>query len=1144
MGSSCCDFPHPNPLYLSSLSPKSAQASEQQWKQLRRDCLSKEISRIGSVLFHFAQAASDGAGLAGVDTRGCDGRRERCRRRHEDARAMEVILDALASYVTKLTTDKAQEEVVMLLGVPGELEKLGRNLRNIKAFLADAERRRIKEELVQGWVSMLKGVMYDATDVLELGQLKAEERRESKLGRSIEKMPGCCQPFLFCLRNPVFAHKIGSRIKELNQRLEDIHTKAAEFNFLTANLGPYQEQRTEAAEYFSRQRMTSEFIQSSIVGEKIEMDTRLLVHELTIPTDQNHDIMKVVSIVGMGGMGKTTLAQKILKDVTIDEHFKTKIWLSITQQFNEVELLRSAIKLAGGNHGGEENNNFLTQTLTNALSASKFLLVLDDMWSIRAWESVLSVPVTNASDKQPGSRVLITTRFEDLAPRMHHFFFQHHVSPLDEEEAWSLLKNQFPQLPNQGSRAPVPRAQCSSCSIAAGSRSSVSRSISQTAPTDSAALVPRPCPLTAARDATCSPARAPTPPSAPKLRRRWAPVKQVSRVDHLKDVGMKIIKKCGGLPLAIKILGGLLLTEPRTVLAWETILNHHAWSLDGLPDELDHRLYLSYEYLSPQLKQCFLYCSLFPKGNFIIRGFVTSMWISEGFVQTGDGTKQSPEEVANKYYHELIMRNLIESTDSLTQQKCTMHDVVRSFAEFIAREESVVLRDEKVPSCGSVGLVRRLSVGSTKSVLEWANFQKQQSLRTLLINCKINVKLGDSLTSFPSLRVLYIEHADCDTLVDSLCQLRHLRYLGFRETNISKLPEDLHRLKFLQHLMLNDCTSVEKLPSSIIKLAHLRKLNVRGSCDVLIPRGFGELTNLRSLLGFPVHVETNGGWCSLEEIGPLSQLGGLSLHGLENASTSSSWAEKAMISSKENLSYLELNWSSSRYVGSRDELEKQQQQKAAEEVLEKLCPPTCVEKLWVQGYFGRHLPHWMMVPATSAFKSLRYLRMKDLPCCTQLPDGLGQLQSLESLVIRDVPAIKSVGPEFQASSSSVAVGGGVAPSTSAAFPSLTNLYLEGLCEWEEWEWEEQGEDVTADAMMAMPALKKLTINNCKLGRLPPELASSKRHALRRLNLYELSNLTCVENFPSVVELDVFDCPELKRIRIVSCRGLGSSVARI
>jgi len=241
----------------------------------------------------------------------------------------------------------------------------------------------------------------------------------------------------------------------------------------------------------------------------------------------------------------------------------------------------------------------------------------------------------------------------------------------------------------------------------------------------------------------------------------------------------------------------------------------------------------------------------------------------------------------------------------------------------------------------------------------------------------------------------------------------------------------------------------------------------------------------------------------------------------------------ARIGSKEHLDYLGLYWSSSGWMELMDEIEKQQRQHAAEEVLENLCPPPRTQHLHIQGYFGRMLPNWMMVPnaATGAFKSLMILELWDLSCCTKLPDGLHQLPSLKLLNIKDAPAIKRVRYEFQASSSLTVVGrGGTAvTSAAAAFPSLITLRLQGLCEWEEWDWEEQATvDVTAGTM-AMPCLDRLYIENCKLSCLPPGLANSNRHALRELNLYEITNLASVENFPSVVELDVFDCPELNRI---------------
>jgi ABC-type nitrate/sulfonate/bicarbonate transport system ATPase subunit len=172
----------------------------------------------------------------------------------------------------------------------------------------------------------------------------------------------------------VFAHKIGSRIKELNQRLDNIYKEAHKFNFI--NLGSHTEQRMSTSE-----KMTSEFVESAIVGEKIEIATKELSQLLTTI---GHQDIKVVAIVGTGGMGKTTLAQKIFKETTVQGHFKMKIWLSITQHFDEVELLKTATEHAGGVHGGVQDKTLLMRTLTNTLSMGKFLLVLDDVWSDEA----------------------------------------------------------------------------------------------------------------------------------------------------------------------------------------------------------------------------------------------------------------------------------------------------------------------------------------------------------------------------------------------------------------------------------------------------------------------------------------------------------------------------------------------------------------------------------------------------------------------------------------------------------------------------------------------------------------------------------------------------------------------------------------
>jgi len=348
---------------------------------------------------------------------------------------MAAVLDALAPYVKKLLTDMAEEEVSMLLGVSSEITKLEDNMESIKAFLADAERRCLTDLTVKKWVRKLKDAMYDATDIIDLCHLEADKRRGSTADGSSsvnEKVPaGCFQPLLFCMRNPVFAHKIGSQIKELNQRLDDLHKEADMFKF-NIGLGSNPEPRILTDAERSMQKMTSEFNESAIVGDKIEQDTRELAQLLI--TSGSHNI-KVVSIVGTGGMGKTTLAQKIFNETSVQEHFKAKVWLSTSS--------------AGGGYGGTQDKTLLTRTLTGKLSTGRFLLVLDDMWSEQAWSRVLSVPIRNASQKQPGNWVLVTSRLEDLALRMGASFYQHHVSPLNEEDAWSLLNKQLPLQPNQ-----------------------------------------------------------------------------------------------------------------------------------------------------------------------------------------------------------------------------------------------------------------------------------------------------------------------------------------------------------------------------------------------------------------------------------------------------------------------------------------------------------------------------------------------------------------------------------------------------------------------------------------------------------------------------------------------------------------------
>ncbi|TVU26663.1 hypothetical protein EJB05_29218, partial [Eragrostis curvula] len=347
---------------------------------------------------------------------------------------MATVLSSLASYVLNMLAEMTKEQVTLLFGASGQMDKMSIKLKDLKNFLADADRRNITDHTVQEWVRELKGALYDATNILDLCQLKAMQRGK-------HRDAGCFNPLLFCMRNPLFAHDIGNRIKKLNQRLDDIKERSAAFNFI--NLGSEEDRRRNSTSSHSSKRETSgELNESALVGEKIEEDTRSLVEMLTKEeqTTTAHNKIMVFAIAGVGGIGKTTLAQKIFNDDTIQHEFTKKVWLSVNQDFNATELLKKAITEAGGDYKAPGNTRgALERTLKKALMGHKTLLVMDDVWDHKAWVDVLETPLAHAL--APGSRVLVTTRNYMVARGMNAVDI-HRIDKLKDEDAWLLLKKQ------------------------------------------------------------------------------------------------------------------------------------------------------------------------------------------------------------------------------------------------------------------------------------------------------------------------------------------------------------------------------------------------------------------------------------------------------------------------------------------------------------------------------------------------------------------------------------------------------------------------------------------------------------------------------------------------------------------------------
>ncbi|XP_062213650.1 putative disease resistance RPP13-like protein 1 [Phragmites australis] len=982
---------------------------------------------------------------------------------------MAAVLDAFASKLADILVGMAKAEVEMLLGVPGEITKLETTLGDLSSILADADRRRIRDSAAERWVRELKDVMYDADDILDLCQIMeggVDPSSSSTAPKSSSRSRCFNIPAMFsCFRNPVVAHEIGRKILALNQRLVDLEKRSSRYGFITQaiNSSGYSTNKATDSLSDSNRKTGSGIVRSDVVGEKIEQDTKKIVDLLVKKVDAHvglnkNNVVISTAIIGVGGIGKTTLARMVYNDNIVGENFDKRIWLSVNKEVNQIGVLQNIIAALGNNYGGSVGDKALLEdALKEVVRQKKFLLVMDDVWSEseHVWSEILRVSLNYGA---PGSRVLVTTRNDQVAHKMKAQHL-HRVEKLEEEDAWILLK------------------------------------------------------------------------------------KQVSKFDLLnmdrqiiEDIGRKIVKRCDGLPLAIKVVGGALLEKSRTRDAWMNVSNHYTWSIAGIADNINRAVYLSYEELPSHLKHCFLYCSLFPKNKLIISGVIVQLWIAEGYLHNKMNS-MLPEDLGFEYYKELVSRNLLEpDKKAYDHSGCTMHDVVHSFAQYITKDEGVLVsKGQNIDSTLSTLKLRHLSISNKAA--EWDALRKQASLRTLMLFGSTAIELRDLLNNLSCLRVLLLHNVNLVEAPDSICHLKHLRCLFLSGTSISTIPQGIGDLTFLQAIDLSGCINISQLPNSILKLRKLRSLNIRRTAITSVPRGFGKLEDLIILYGFPTHSDDSAdGWCSLEELGPLSNLKRLEIRGLEKAS-SGSVAAKAMLSSKHHLTELDLIFTS-RLGGNwkvEDNISKEEHERI-NEVLGNLCPQTCIELLSINGYFGSGLPQWTR--SMSAFGSLRRLELEDYACCMQLPNGLGQLPFLDFLWIMRAPSVQCVGHDFLLPSSGGEGGGkGEASVTTGkridrrhphhiscgagvAFPKLTRLGFVGMLGWTEWDWEKH--------VPAMPALESLQITTCRLQHLPAGLAY---HACRltELNLGNIPHLVSVENFPSLVKLWSYDNPRIERI---------------
>nr|ACB72454.1 Pc protein A [Sorghum bicolor] len=946
---------------------------------------------------------------------------------------------ALASGVLKAAGDKLVSllatEFAAIAGVKRDLCQLQDIHADITGWLSAAYDRAIQSETQSHWVIKLKDVAYDIDDILQEVQLEAEKQ---KMERDDDKsgIAGC-----FCAKPKSFAfrYKMAHKIKAIKVRFAAIVKQRSDFNTLV----PTRDQHV-GARYKTVGEMTwlSKVPESKIPLRDQEKD-EIISKLVECNAGENN---MIVSIIGLGGSGKTTLAKHICHDVKIKEHFGGEIfWVHVSQEFDVQKLIGKLFETIVGDNSDCHPPQHMVQKISEKLSNKKFLLILDDAWheDRHDWEQFMVQLKCGA----PETRIVLTTRDRKVAQAVEsRYTFE--LAFLSESESWNLF------LKGSG----LAEQELSSDEV---------------------------------------------------------------------QVGKEIIKGCGGVPLAIQTLGAVL-RDKKQISTWRAIRENNLWKVQSIKDRVFASLKFSYIHLADELKQCFTFCSIFPKGYGIRKDRLIAQWIAHGFINAMNG--EQPEDVGRDYLDSLVkVRFLQEVYGSWNTDIYTMHDLIHDLTRQILKDElvtcvpihtteefthryrylSLTSFTENVDK-GVFDKVRALYISDSKTsfdttvkssccmrsvVLDYAidtpfslfilkfeylgyleihnvscttvpeAISRCWNLQSLhFVNCKGFVTLPESVGKLRKLRTLELHWitdleslpqsiGDCYVLqclqlykcrkqreipsslgrIGNLCVLDFngctglqdlpstlscptLRTLNLSETKVTMLPQWVTSIDTLECIDLKGCNELRELPKGIANLKRLTVLNIE-RCSKLccLPSGLGQLTRLRKLGLFVVGCGADD--ARISELENLDMIGGhLEITNLKYLKDPSD-AEKACLKRKSYIQRLELIWSLS---DTEEELVSDMEHDWG--VLNALEPPSQIESLDIYGYRGPCLPGWMMKQndssyceggimlkqtITSHFLCLTWLTVKRFPNLRHMR-GFVELPSLKTLVLGNMPNLEEL----------------------------------------------------------------------------------------------------------------------------------------
>ncbi|CAA6670767.1 unnamed protein product [Spirodela intermedia] len=869
------------------------------------------------------------------------------------------MAEAVLSYVVKRAGDFLIDQAFFLYEVKDQVEWVTHELRAMECFLKDADVRDVRK------------VAYRAEDLVESFVLDAQRRQ--RWSESFIRSTVRC---LSVSSDLVVLHQFGKEIEAIRAQIYDINERRDIYGI--QNLGG--EPRRQVDETVQeRRRAALHAADADMVGMDEEVN-RILGHLL----DESRKKRSVISIVGMGGLGKTTLAKRVFNRATAD--FIYSAWRDVSQQYSAVDLIGNLLLQVTGLE--EEDLGKMTRAkreekLYQTIEGKKYLIVMDDVWDGKVWR-ILSPHLPEAEN---GSRLLITTRSVDVARAADPGTPPFELQLLSEEEIWELLSKAFSnkedidvvcseQLREVGKQIvrkcrglPLALVVISGLLSTKGPSLRECRRLAQTlvweniddgrlcldilalshadlphhlkwleeilyqtiqgkkylivmddvwdteiwrilsphlpdAENGSRVLITtRSIDVARAADPSIPPCelRSLTEEESWQLlsKKAFPNQEDIEAVcsEPLREVGKQIAKKCGGLPLALVVLGGLLSTKGPSLREWRRLAETIVWENIKEGRLCLDILALSYEDLPHQLKWCFLYFSSFPQDFKIGVKKLIRLWSAEGFVEHRAG--ETLEESAEGHFQELVRRCMVtivqneyDSPMAEGRQRCRIHDLLHDFAIAEAKKVGFLVCRQIPDDRDASRLDSSLRCLSLNGVaVDYVSHVKHSPrVRTLLwFNVQQRKVIRFPTGALKLLRVIDLEEAPLAVLPKQVGDLIHLRFLGLRGTRLRSLPSSVGKLRHLQSLDVLG-TSIKTMPRAVWKIDALRHVHVPDELEPeMVEAG---LRNLQVLMFVRA-----GSWID-SCLGTLTSLRELGLTGIQGCH------HRALLSSLSNLSPL------------------------------------------------------------------------------------------------------------------------------------------------------------------------------------------------------------------------------------------------